>query len=56
MFKQGLAYFVGALKSIGDSWMLNHGWMDKFNYDLSSYKENVSPEELGMLYMHYHRM
>ncbi|XP_062162974.1 uncharacterized protein At4g04980-like isoform X2 [Alnus glutinosa] len=43
---QGLAYFVGALKSIGDSWMLNHGWMDKFNYNLSSYKENISPEEL----------
>jgi hypothetical protein len=54
MFKQGLTCFLRALKSIGDSWMMDHDWMDKFDYNFPSYKENINPEELGML--HYHRM
>ncbi|KAE7995623.1 hypothetical protein FH972_000398 [Carpinus fangiana] len=43
---QGLTYFLRALKSIGDSWMMDHDWMDKFDYNFPSYKENINPEEL----------
>ncbi|XP_059439857.1 uncharacterized protein At4g04980 [Corylus avellana] len=43
---QGLTYFLGALKSIGDSRMMELDWMDKFNYNFPSYEENINPEEL----------
>lgn len=44
---QSLAYFCTALKSIGDSWMLNHEWRDKSKYNLSSFQENASFQEIG---------
>jgi hypothetical protein len=48
MFKQVLIYFLEALKSIGDSWMMNQDSMDIFKCDLSPYKENINSEQLGM--------
>ncbi|TYK26388.1 hydroxyproline-rich glycoprotein [Cucumis melo var. makuwa] len=44
--EQSLAYFCTALKSIGDSWMLNHEWRDKSKYNLSSFQENSSFQEI----------
>lgn len=44
--EQSLAYFCTALKSIGDSWMLNHEWRDKSKYNLSSFQENASFQEI----------
>ncbi|KAG6641171.1 uncharacterized protein At4g04980 [Carya illinoinensis] len=43
---QSLTCFLGALKSIGDSWMMRHDCVDKFKYDFPSYKENTNPEQL----------
>ncbi|KAG6584008.1 hypothetical protein SDJN02_18593, partial [Cucurbita argyrosperma subsp. argyrosperma] len=44
--EQSLSYFCTALKSIGESWMLNHDWKDKPKYNLPSYKENSSFTEI----------
>ncbi|XP_038895362.1 uncharacterized protein At4g04980-like isoform X2 [Benincasa hispida] len=44
--EQNLAHFCTALKSIGESWMLNHEWRDKSKYNLSSYQENASFKEI----------
>ncbi|XP_018860716.2 uncharacterized protein At4g04980 isoform X1 [Juglans regia] len=43
---QSLTCFLGALKSIGDSWMMRHDWVDKFKYDFPSYKETTNQEQL----------
>ncbi|XP_024924441.3 uncharacterized protein At4g04980-like [Ziziphus jujuba] len=46
--EQSLANFCKALKSIGDSWMMNHDWTEKFNYDLSSCsQENINSDKLA---------
>ncbi|KAF3451520.1 hypothetical protein FNV43_RR07615 [Rhamnella rubrinervis] len=45
--EQGLSYFCKALKSIGDSWMMNHDWTDKLKYDLTSCNENTNAEKLA---------
>nr|POF03722.1 uncharacterized protein CFP56_06642 [Quercus suber] len=42
---QGLIYFLEALKSIGDSWMMSQDSLDIFKCDLSPYKENINSEQ-----------
>ncbi|KAM3700255.1 hypothetical protein ACJW30_05G084400 [Castanea mollissima] len=42
---EGLIYFLEALKSIGDSWMMSQDSLDIFKCDLSPYKENVNSEQ-----------
>uniref|UniRef100_A0A7N2LQ36 Hydroxyproline-rich glycoprotein family protein n=2 Tax=Quercus lobata TaxID=97700 RepID=A0A7N2LQ36_QUELO len=42
---QGLIYFLEALKSIGDSWMMSQDSLDIFKCDLSPYRENINSEQ-----------
>lgn len=51
MFNQGLIYFLEALKSIGDSWMMSQDSLDIFKCDLSPYKENINSEQRGILHI-----
>ncbi|KAG6573250.1 hypothetical protein SDJN03_27137, partial [Cucurbita argyrosperma subsp. sororia] len=44
--EQSLSYFCTTLKSIGDSWMMNHEWKDKSKYNLKSCQENSSFNEI----------
>lgn len=44
---QGLAYFCQALKSLGESGMMNNDYMEKNNYELPSCKNNTNMRQLG---------
>ncbi|TKY71664.1 hypothetical protein E2542_SST00396 [Spatholobus suberectus] len=44
---QGLAYFCEALKSLGESWMMNNDCMEKSSNELSSCKDNINMRQLG---------
>lgn len=46
---QAMAYFCKALKSLGESWMMNNDWMNKLNIVLPSCKDNSNMRQLGML-------
>lgn len=45
---QGLAYFCKALKSLGESWIMNNDYMVKFNFAFPSCKDNTNMRHLGM--------
>lgn len=42
-----MAYFCKALKSLGESWMMNNDWMNKLNIALPSCKDNSNMRHLG---------
>lgn len=44
-----MAYFCEALKSLGESWMMDNDWMEKFNIVLPTCKDNTNMRQLGML-------
>ncbi|XP_028801066.1 uncharacterized protein At4g04980-like [Neltuma alba] len=43
-----LAFFRKALKSIGESWIMNNDWMKNVNFELPPCKEKGNIKELGM--------
>jgi hypothetical protein len=50
MLKQVLKYFCEALRSIGDSWMMNQEWMDKATYNMyNNSDQRISSEQAGMI-------
>ncbi|KAE9607198.1 hypothetical protein Lalb_Chr09g0327531 [Lupinus albus] len=44
---QAMAYFCEALKSLGESWMMNNDWMEKLNILLPSCKDKSNMRNLG---------
>ncbi|XP_004505007.1 uncharacterized protein At4g04980 [Cicer arietinum] len=44
---QAMAYFCEALKSLGESWMMDNDWMEKFNIVLPTCKDNTNMRQLG---------
>lgn len=44
---QAMAYFCEALKSLGESWMMNNDWMEKLNIVLPSCKDKSNMRQLG---------
>ncbi|XP_027348356.1 uncharacterized protein At4g04980-like [Abrus precatorius] len=44
---QAMAYFCKALRSLGESWMMNNDWMDKLNIVMPSCKDNSNMRQLG---------
>ena len=48
MFKQILMHFCEALKTIGDSWMMNSEWMDKATLNMYNNNEHHNSERIGM--------
>ncbi|RDX90615.1 hypothetical protein CR513_27501, partial [Mucuna pruriens] len=44
---QAMAYFCKALKSLGESWMMNNDWMNKLNIVLPTCKDNSNMRQLG---------
>ncbi|WVY94022.1 hypothetical protein V8G54_033110 [Vigna mungo] len=44
---QGLVYFCEALKSLGESWMINNGCLEKHSYELPPCKDNTNMRQLG---------
>ncbi|XP_057433780.1 uncharacterized protein At4g04980-like isoform X2 [Lotus japonicus] len=44
---QDLAYFCEALKSLGESWIMNNDSLDRSNYNLPSCKDNTNMQQLG---------
>ncbi|XP_061349458.1 uncharacterized protein At4g04980-like [Gastrolobium bilobum] len=44
---QAMAYFCEALKSLGESWMMNNDWMNKLNIVLPSCKDSSNMRQLG---------
>jgi hypothetical protein len=54
MLKQVLIYFCEALKSIGDSWMMNQEWMDKATYNMYNNNDHrINSEQIGMSHNMY---
>jgi hypothetical protein len=54
MLKQVLIYFCEALKSIGDSWMMNQEWMDKATYNVYNNNDHrINSEQIGMSHNMY---
>ncbi|KAL2343994.1 hypothetical protein Fmac_005279 [Flemingia macrophylla] len=44
---KSMAFFCKALKSLGESWMMNNDWMNKLNIVLPSCKDNINMRQLG---------
>ncbi|XP_020221527.1 uncharacterized protein At4g04980 [Cajanus cajan] len=44
---QGLAYFCEALKSIGESWIMDYDRLGKSKYELPSCKDNINMKKRG---------
>ncbi|XP_014518123.1 uncharacterized protein At4g04980 [Vigna radiata var. radiata] len=44
---QGLVYFCEALKSLGESWMINNDCLEKHSYELPACKDNTNMRQLG---------
>lgn len=49
MFRQGVASFCNALKSLGELWKMNHEWMENIRSDEVGVMESINLEKLGML-------